>query len=217
MEEKTKITQGQRKAKERIKELLENDVFNQEFQKIKSIKNPDSRANKIVKFAEKYFLDYEPGSFMFNLFHFEKFTTKKSLKDYDLDLCKVYDLVDEYLNPDFPADFKYPPSSSPSRSAQIRAFPIHIGINPFATKRDVMDFISKRWDYIRYMLDYHVEKPKIIKIKKKSERDSLIWNHRKEPASEIAKEVNKKFPDENMTYSDIHKILYYLRKRKQSS
>ena len=135
---------------------------------------------------------------------------------HELDVCDLYDEEDTYLNANFPADFELPPSRNPGRRAQIHAFPIHIGISPHATKRDVLDFVAKRWDYIRYMLDCYLEKPKIVRRKPKAERDKLIWDNRELPANELAELVNAKYPDENFTYTDINSTLHLLRKRRKS-
>ena len=213
---KSKITQGQNKTRHRLKELFDNEVFRTEFKAIQSIPNIDKREKKLRKFAEKYLLEYKPGAPFFDLAvakiepKFDKFY------GVELDVCQLFDEEDEYLNEQFPMDFDYPPSRNPTKRAQIKAFPIHLGISPYATKRDVLDFIAKRWEHIRYMLDDYLEKPKIIKKKRKYERDAIIWKNRNLSASVIADLINNKYPDENITYADIHKILYYLRRRKLS-
>lgn len=135
---------------------------------------------------------------------------------HELDVCELYDEVDEYLDENSPMDFNTPPSRDPRRRTQLYAFPIHIGISPQATKRDVLDFVSKRWKSIRNMLDLYLENPKIVRSKPKSERNEFIWKNRNLSARKVADLVNKKYPEENLTYSDINSVLYYLRKRRKS-
>jgi len=215
MDKKPKLTQGQAKTRLRLKELFENEVFSKEFAKIKTLLNNNKRNKLLRKFAEKYLLEYEPGSPLVDLVMERSPRLNKQI-GHELDVCQLYDEVDEYLNENFPLDFNIPPSRHPHKRAQLKAFPIHMGISPYATKRDVLDFISKRWGHIRYMLDAYLENPRIIKRKPKTARDKLIWKSQKLSATQIAALVNRRYPDENLTYSDVNSILYYLRKRRQS-
>lgn len=215
-EEKLKQTQGQLKTRRRLKELFENEVFKNELNEILAIPNARKRDKQIRRLAEEYFLEYSAYSPLVNFIADGKLDLERLL-GFDQDVCQIYDEEDEYLNPNFPLDFDIPPSRKPAKRAQIHAYPIHIGINVYATKRDVLDFISKRWDFIRYMLDTYNEKPKMVKEKPKADRDDYIWANKELSAKKLAELVNKKFPDENLTYSDINSILYYLRQRKFSS
>ncbi len=187
-----------------------------EVEKIKRIKNWERQKRAIISLAREHYLLYEPGEPLFSLFSdFWKFDNKWFDTDDDyLDVCRVYDEVDEFLNPAFPLDYEVPISKRPFRKLWLYAYPIHIGINPRATKRDVLDYINKRWDYIRGVLDYYEENPKGIRKRRKQERDDFIWLNKDSPAKDLAEKVNEKFPDEVLTYSDINSILYYLRKRK---
>lgn len=216
MDEKPKLTQGQVKTRLRLKELFENENFKKELSKILTVKNKRKQSKLLWKLAEKHFLEFEPGSPFFGLVLKLNLGLDEQI-GHELDVCQLYDEEDEYLNENFPIDFDFPPSRNKEKRAQIHAFPIHIGINIFATKRDVLDFLNKRWDYIRYMLDcYIAEKPKTVRKKPKAKRDNLIWDSRDLSAKTIADKVNQLYPDENLTYADVNSILYYLRKRKFS-
>lgn len=216
MDEKPKQTQGQKKTRLRLKELFDNEIFKKELSNILANPNKKKQNKQLWKFAEKYSLEFEMGSPFLDLVTGRNSKILDEQIGHELDVCELYDEVDEYLNENFPRDFDIPPSRRPDKRAQLNAFPIHIGISPQATKRDVLDFISKRWDHIRYMLDTYLEKPKIIRVKPKSKRDEFIWKNRNLPSSKIAELVNEKYPDSVLTYSDINSILYYLRKRKQT-
>ncbi|MCX6783951.1 MAG: hypothetical protein NT141_02690 [candidate division WWE3 bacterium] len=219
---KFKPTQGQTKIRLRIKELLNSKDFNKDFDEVKSLWNSTTkkdrkRLNKLfLKLAENYFLDMETTGFLFStLFNF-----KTNLDDYSdsyLDICQVYDEVDEYLNENFPVDFDIPPSHNPRKRALLNAYPIHIGISPYATKRDVLDYVTKRWELIRDMLNGYIENPPIFRKNKKSERDDFIWSNKEKKAKKIAELVNEKFPEEDLTYSDIPAILRYLEKMKSEN
>lgn len=216
MEEKPKQTQGQIKTRARLKELFENENFKNDLSFVLNVKNKRKQNKLYWILAEKYLLEFEPGTPLFSIIMGWNVSLDEQI-GHELDVCQLFDEEDEYLNPNFRADFDYPPSRDKRKRAQIHAFPIHMAISPYATKRDVLDFVSKRWDYIRYMLDLYVgEKPKSIRIKPKAQRDSFIWENRDLPAKIIADKINELYPDENLTYSDINSILYYLRKRKFS-
>ena len=216
MDEKPKLTQGQAKTRLRLKELFENENFKSELSNILANPNKKKQNKLLWKLANKYSLEFEPGKPFLDVVMGQNPKLDKQF-GHELDVCELYDEEDEYLNENFPVDFDIPPSRNPRRRAQIHAFPIHMGINIYATKRDVLDFVNKRWDYIRYLLDGNItEKPKSPRIKPKAQRDNLIWENRDLPAKEIADKVNQHFPSENLTYADINSILYYLRKRKFS-
>jgi hypothetical protein len=213
MSEKPKPTQGQAKSIQRFKELFENEVFNHELEKILASQN---KSKRLFKFAQKYGLDMEFGSPFLDYVSEKKLPKETEISFYDSDVCMVIDEVDELLYPE-EGHPKY--KALPDKKLEINLYPIHICISPRATKRDVLDFISKRWFYIRDMLDTYLdfdEKPKIVRSKPKAERDQFIWENQNLSASKVADLLNKKYPDETLTYSDVNAILYYLRKRRKS-
>ena len=211
------MTQGQRKTRQRLKELFENEVFKSELADIWAMPNKRRRDKELWKFAYKYRLEFDPGSPLFSVVVGSD-PGFDNQRGHELDVCELYDEEDKYLNEQFRRDFDLPPSRKPDERARIMAYPIHMGISIYATKRDVLDFVNKRWEHIRYMLDcFTNDKPGVIRKKIKSERDDLIWENMGLPAKEIAEIVNTKFPEENLTYADVNSILYYLKQRKFSS
>ncbi len=212
MDSKPKQTQGQIKTRNRLKELFENEAFVKELEEIKKIPNEKKRFRKLTKLAVKHSLEWDMTTLSDLLAGNHPHLDEQI--GHELDVCEIYDEVDEYLNENFPMDFDVPPSRKPAKRHQLMLYPIHIGINPKATKRDVLDFISKRWEHLRYMLDDYESNPKIIRKKRKQKRDEFIWKNRNKPSEELAELVCKKFPDEILTYADINSIKSYLRKRK---
>jgi hypothetical protein len=211
------MTQGQRKTRQRLKELFANLIFQEELADIMAIPNKNKLEKELWKFAYKYRLEYGMGSPLLDLI-IDKDSKLDKQRGFELDVCHLYDAEDKYLNDNFPRDFDLPPSRKNDDRSKIMAYPIHIGISMYATKRDVLDFINKRWDHISYMLYcYANEQPTITRKKLKADRDDLIWENRGKPSKEIATIVNDKFPDENVTYANINSILYYLKRRRLSS
>ena len=212
MEDKPKLTQGQRKTRTRLRDLFENEVFIKELEGINKIASEKKRFRKLTKLAIKHSIEWEMTDLPILLSG--KYPHLDEQIGHELDVCEIYDEVDEYLNEVFPMDFDIPPSRKPAKRHKLYLYPIHIGISPKATKRDVLDFIAKMWEHIRYMLDDYESNPKIIKKKRKEERDRFIWDNRNLPPKELEDKVGNKYPDENLTYADINTILTYLRKRK---
>ena len=210
---KEKITQGQLKTNQRLSELFQRKSFLAKIHKIKNIADKKKQFRYIFALARNYSLQFEPGE---PLFEYVVSNMKKiSFKpNHYMDICQIYDEVDEYLNLNFPNDYSIPPSKKPAKKLELYAYPIHLGISQKATKRDVLDYIHKRWHYIRYMLDAYEENPKGIRKKRKLYRDEFIWKYKHLPAKQIADKVQKNFPGELLTYHDINHILFYLHKRK---
>jgi len=203
------LTQGQRKTIQKLRELFENEVF---IKELTSILSKPKKSKLLFSFAQKYGLELEFGSPFLDYLTENKLPNENTPDPYFLDICKIIDEAEELLNPEDGHPIYKP---LPDKKLQLELYPIHIAISPRATKRDVLDFINKKWDYIRYSLDMYGE-IEIIRRKPKAKRDRFIWKHRNLPAKEIAEKVNKKFKNENLTYADVNSILYHLRKRKFS-
>lgn len=209
-------TQGNRKILEREKEILENENFQNDLKGLLSIKDKFQKNKKLHEIAEKYSIDDSIGSPLFKL-------SQSPLSDFtridnDVDVCQIYDQKGKEYDLVSMAVYSDDPDSFPEKIKKSKyKFPIHIAVSPLASKRDVLDFINKRWFEIRGRLDKYQEND-ITNFRKKpnEERDRFIWEHRDLPASEIADLVNEKFPNSNLIYSDISSILYILRKRKTS-
>lgn len=206
-----KKTQGQYKAAERVRELLNNDEFKKEVERITNMKDADKKHNELFLLAQRLNLDF---SVMSPFFEYIKGRRKKLYGDLFLDVCQIFDEVDEYLNEYFPLDYNTPPSQDPNKRLRINLYPVHIGISPNATQRDVLDFITKRWSMIRTMLDVYEKKPVIPRKKRKHKRNAFIEKNINIPSKELAEKVNNKYPEENLTYDDINSIKSYIKKRR---
>lgn len=98
------------------------------------------------------------------------------------------------------------------------AFPLALRISPYATQRDLIDYIKVLYkDTIKPMQDKYLDKEvKIGKFRSKKEhikkRNAFIIKNQHLPAKEIGSLVAKEF-DEYLDYALISKIIY-LSKRK---
>jgi hypothetical protein len=76
-----------------------------------------------------------------------------------------------------------------------------------------LDFVKKRWQDIRRLLDYYGEKQPAIRRRPKAARDTFIWEHRDVPSEELKEMVHERFPGESLEYFEINSIKRRMRKR----
>lgn len=237
---KVKITQGQKKILQYIEDLKRNKHFlalitrlEKESHKLSQEKDPVYESF-INDFIEKYleierlltiyrkklmdkhqkiylFLAEEYGLSMalINDLILGLFRLKDDLSlSVENDMCFISDNYDNFLN--FVLPRPAPIEMDTERQTHIISYPVSIDIHKFATKRDVLDFIEKRWDFIESYLEMYTEK-KVRLRKRKMDRQivDFIWKNRKEKANRISKLITKQFPDSKVIlgYEDILKII----------
>jgi len=202
-------TQGHRKALQRVEDLWQNEEFRAELATIQAIPDWRKRSKRLFKFAEENNLELFVGSPLMGLLLNEK----RFLEDPTVDVCQIVDRVDEMFGFFNYEDYETPPKPLPDRKLSIMLHPINICISPMASKRDVLDFVTKRWGEIRDLLDmYSVGEPAVRK-RRKAARDQFILEHWEVPSKELADMVCEEFPGELLTYADINAIRQYLKKR----
>ncbi len=133
----------------------------------------------------------------------------------ELDMCKIQVDYDNELNPyNKGEDFIY---LRPSRQAFLNAYPVSLYINPRASKRDVLDFVEKRWKWIEASQYSFAEGKKLKYGKKRKYSQELldfIWFNRRLDTKKIEELADDKFPEEKLVYFEISKIIQ-LEKRKR--
>lgn len=213
---KNKTTQGNKKILEREKEIFANENFQKDLALILAIKDKFEKNQEFRRIAAKYSIDGSIGSPFYKLagLPIKDFTRD----DNSIDVCRIFDeRSDSYDLVSF-AVFSDDPTSYPEKLKNEKfEFPIHVAISPSASKRDVLDFINKKWiDILARLSEFQDENITSFRKKRNAERDQFIWDNRDLPASKLADLVSEKFHDSDLIYSDISSILYYLRKRKAS-
>ncbi len=129
------------------------------------------------------------------------------------DMCRVVDYQDVMNAP----DFGDPPIQLDMQIQRgFDVYPIHLEIHRLASKRDVLDFIEKRWEFIdSFLYSYRGEKKLRIRQRKLSRKVvDLIWDNRKLNQKKIKELLDEKFPENTLVYNEIYKIISLEKKRR---
>ncbi len=158
--------------------------------------------------ADEYALDFELGIFFI--------VALLERKDIELgwigDFCAVHDNYDEHFNDVFPSR---PFEFDTEKQLHIKAFPVSIGLHRFATKRDVLDYIEKRWEIIEDYLElYRGDKKRFRQRKFDRKLTDFIWENRNLPWNDIKTELDKKFLNNGLAYFEIGKMISIERRRR---
>jgi patatin-like phospholipase/acyl hydrolase len=99
-----------------------------------------------------------------------------------------------------------------------KQYPLAICISPYATIQDIKNFLDKRSDLIRSLLENHQEYKNVIKHYKrrnpsKMARDEFIFNNRHKSRKEVSELVSAKY-GLIMGYDDVGKIIQREKKRR---
>lgn len=143
----------------------------------------------------------------------------KMFDDFGFDLCLFLDQKEE--NEQYKLN-KLEGEESDTLELDDQFFPLAIRISPYASKRDILNFVNKTYNSdIKFAQNHYLdEKIKIGKIKQRNSkiqnRNDFIYKNRTLPQKEIMKLVNKKFPNKKIyDYSYIGKIIYLEKKRRK--
>lgn len=172
--------------------------------------------NRIIEhLSEEYGIDYETIS---TIFIYDLTQKEELLKSYVFDLCTITDNYDLDLNEVYQS---VPVFMDTGRQSHIRAYPVSIDLHRFASKRDVLDFVNKRWDLIEDSLRQYSEDGKATRFRKRKydlEIIDYIWQNRLEPHDRLATMVSEKFPDTShvFSYVEIQKIVTTEKIRRQN-
>lgn len=210
--------------------------------------NSDYVKNKISVWRTKYqipaqgFVDEQQTIPPLNWLHSHTDKQTELLKEIDL-VCKKYKLAildwgDAFQYYLFYGTFNFPyftdahnlcrvQDISEIREEKLKGhitndddvnYPIAIRVSPYATQRDIVDYVKKMYSVIsEYQSKYKSPDSKIgkIKIKKVQERDEFIYQNRNLPGKKIATLVQNKFGGRLLPYSYIHKIKSREKKKRQ--
>ncbi|MDD5098124.1 MAG: hypothetical protein PHD31_00135 [Candidatus Pacebacteria bacterium] len=104
----------------------------------------------------------------------------------------------------------------------FKDYPVAIKLHPSISSKDLISYIKKNWQYIKFLLgDYEDINSRIGKTRKRNplikERNSFIYQNRHLPHKEIYRIAVKKFPDisKSIDQGSIGKIISIERKRRK--
>ncbi len=231
-----KETQGHKKMLQYVEDLKRNKRFLRDLSKYKKYsKNIDTAFNNgfynliekyqqlnknTKKFIKKYEKDFERITSKIaenygldrNLLGFITWSMNEKVnrfsnyyEDY-LDMC-IYDDSNDYSDSDHP---DLPMLLNPVRRNHLQAYPVSISIHKFASKRDVLDYIEKKWDSIyNNILSTYTDGKRVRFRKRKLERKivDFIWNNKNRKVQEIKELLDKEFLGNGLAYYEIHKII----------
>jgi hypothetical protein len=203
-------TQGNKKFSQYLNDLRKNENFIELIQKLKTEKNHKKKRKLSIKLAEKYGIDSDL------LFYIQdKLYPNKEDIDWGefIDVCQIEDSDDVISYEE--EHQQLPIKKDLIRLMDMLAYPVSIRIHRLASKRDVLDFIEKRWDYIEknYLELYRGKNPRIRRRKNQKMYD-FIWDNRNKDKKTIKKLLDEKYPDYNIDYFEIYKIIQLERKRR---
>lgn len=186
-----------------------------------AIKKYGTGEQKLYKIADDYGIPYEQitglqlNALLDNKTDYQQ--NKDNYKDpqvscYGDDMCSVNDDFDYFLNDVYPA---HPPITLNIRKqCDLRAYPISIGIHKYASKRDVLDFVNKRWDVIKEKIENYTDEKKRFRKRKLDQKIvDFIYDNKNIPAKELADQVSEKF-GKDFIYYEISKIISLERYRR---
>lgn len=149
----------------------------------------DEIMNKLEKICKKYHLHYLDWYEILEHYLFYN-EVSQTYHSNSYNLCLVQDLVFEKKEAELEKqDGSY--TGSFERCDDF-AFPVAIRISPYASQRDIIDYVKKMYPSIREVQETYIDKNiKIGRIKRKNEeiqkRNDYIYENRSKPVKEIRK------------------------------
>jgi len=130
-------------------------------------------------------------------------------------LCKLVDTNDEYHeycgnDPDFYYIY------TEMIEKEVKKLPIAIRISPYASLRDINDFIKNNSKYIRHYQEMYKKDTTLGKVKtrKNSLRDEFIYKNRNLPRKELSDKIKEKFGI-RLDSAEMGKIISIEKKRRK--
>lgn len=198
----TKSTQASKRYGQLIKDLINNPNFVKRFNQIKT-EPLKKRPIMFLKLLKKYDLFSVEIAGYLTAMSTESNPDLKILELTTIDKCIFLD-KENYANEN-PLNIYH--------KDLIDKYPIEIRISPNASQRDILDFIRSKWNMINSTQNEYLHPKKRLRLRTKEDRDKFIWKLRNEPKSIILDEIDKKYPEEELSYENIYSIINIQKKR----
>jgi len=209
-EESNQSKREKKKEKLLLKAFVQFDKQRKKFKKM-NLKY-QSKINQIRReLSEEYGIDL----YLSDKFFFMKLDKTDDIQsNINDDFCTIRDDYEEILEND---SFNDPPIEfDTAKTHHILSYPVSINIHKFASKRDVLDFIEKRWKLIDQAMEVYRfgKKARFRKRKIPRKLTDFIWNNKDLPIEELKKELDKNFVNNCLVYNEIYKIIGLEKKRR---
>ena len=167
----------------------------------------------IRKLSEKYAVDQKLLSYI----TFPILVKYPKAKDpnAEIDMCNLIDNCDDNFGVEHGSFAAIPLILNPPKQSHFIAYPISIDIHRFATKRDVLDYVEKKWWLIENALHQYGERVRIKKRKYGKKLLDFIWKNQNLKMGKIKELLDKKFPGNGLVYYEIYKINSLERRRRK--
>src|SRR3989344_2138742 len=241
--ETLKETQGHRKIKGLLEDLKRNKHFSAEISKAQSRilhsiteehekcgerfvdlininykkwadefkKENDNFESLIGRSVGNILADYGITNDIFNDLMMSELFKKESFEISDtVDFCAINDNEEHYLNEDLNP---IPIQLDSRKKDYFEVYPVSIDIHRFASKRDVLDFIDKRWSIIKPYLSAE-ETKRFRKRKFNPKLLDFIWEKQALPSKNIIALLDTNFPKHGLIYFEIYKLISLEKKRR---
>lgn len=166
----------------------------------------------LVQLCQTYKVPAEAGFDWFNIFKTFLFYNL-IIPSVTLDLCRAVEYYSEDDNLDLYSEW---------RKIHEKNFPVGVMVSPYASERDIIDFVKKHYkNIIEPMQRKYIDKGVALgktrrKNSKVQERDEFIYAHRHLPHKEIALLVSEKYPEKDFIYNDVGKTISRKRKKRKT-
>lgn len=192
--------------------------FNKEFTEIlEQYEKLRKRSSKLLR--DKSFIIRESISELYNIdnaqiSYVESILNKRDeflldiMKDSaELDMCKILDINEEDSIPSFKG--KEIIHLNNSRKLFLKAYPLGIFVNPLASKRDVINFIEKKWSRMEnnFLRGYADKKLKYGKRKHNQKMLDFIWDNRGLKLEVLKDKLDKLFIGNGLVYYELGDII----------
>lgn len=210
MKDVIKTTKGNLKLKQYLEDLTKNHAFVSLCKKIEFESLPAKRKKLMLYMADKYGIDWE----MFeNIRDIMEGYSDEIIWGDRPDVCEISDRIDEI---EYEKEHKIPIEKDMLRYPNYLSYPVSINLHKLASKKDVIDFIEKRWEFIEPYLDRTK-----LRIRKRKNQELInfifnFWNNEsiKFDIKDLKKKLDEKFSDNNLAYYEIYKIISIEKRRR---
>jgi len=224
-----KETQGSKKIKNFLKDLIKNEKFVREIKRyIKINTTPlekvddfllEKKDNLIINICLKYNINYNEFNKIVETF--EKLRPEEEASDinnliFSNDICLV---SNNYINVNDLSErdkqyYEIFGLGSINEIVNKYAYPIKIEIRTLASKNDVIDFIDKKWSNIENLIKWRNTKKINIRERKNEEIYNLIYNNRELKTKDLNQKLKERLGI-TLAYYEINKIKFEEKKRRK--